>query len=72
MKYLFSCILVGLLIGCYKPPAGPGTINVDGWWEAKPYQTVVIDGCDYLVVRGFREFTVTHKGNCSNPIHQTQ
>lgn len=38
------------------------------------YSIVTIDGCEYIKVDdGFaqcRVFSITHKGNCKNPIHK--
>lgn len=58
-------ILVGLVFGSKrKPPVG-----FNGELNEKTY-TAVIEGCQYLVVRGgigdSRYFSMTHKGNCTN------
>ena len=36
------------------------------------YETKVIDGCEYLERDPFMSYkaAITHKGNCSNPIHK--
>ncbi len=31
---------------------------------------VIIDGCDYIQFRTHNFYAVTHKGNCTNPIHR--
>lgn len=37
------------------------------------YTIVVVDGCEYLEVQGGyadnRYYSLTHKGNCNNPVH---
>lgn len=36
----------------------------------KEVEIVVIDGCEYIVIgRGLDAQSISHKGNCSNPIH---
>lgn len=30
---------------------------------------LIVDDCIYIVIRGYHEMTLTHAGNCSNPIH---
>lgn len=36
-----------------------------------PPATVIIEECEYLKNRGYNGyFALTHKGNCSNPIHK--
>lgn len=33
------------------------------------YETVTIDGCEYIRKAWSENQTLTHKGNCTNPIH---
>lgn len=58
-----------LMLGCQeaRKPAGE-RLTKDG------YSVIVIEGCEYIEVRywlgldsGY--YSLTHKGNCSNPIH---
>ncbi len=55
-------ILLAALAACKPAPSavtGDNNINI-----------VVIDGCEYLKVTGMSgNPTLTHKGNCINPIH---
>ena len=41
--------------------------------NSRYYKIVVVDGCEYITVGspGYSDFAITHKGNCSNPIHQS-
>lgn len=45
---------------------------------ANRYEIVVIEECQYIVVEnGYRgmnnySYAITHKGNCTNPIHETR
>ena len=40
------------------------------------YNIIIIDGCEYIeydnnaVLADWRVYSITHKGNCNNPIHQ--
>jgi hypothetical protein len=31
-----------------------------------------IDDCMYICIRGYHEMSITHAGNCPNPIHHEQ
>lgn len=70
MKYIL--ILSALLCGCNQPaqPDAPATITyhtkVSRTHVEFDYDTVVIDGCEYLV--GYRG-AFSHKGNCTNAFH---
>jgi hypothetical protein len=33
------------------------------------YKIIVIDQCQYIIISGYHETTICHKGNCFNPIH---
>lgn len=59
--------VVLLLTGC-KPPGIQEDIST------KPegaYRVVVLDGCEYLEGETYRSYySLTHKGNCSNPVHR--
>lgn len=50
-------------------PAGTNTPAAEGGYSIR-----VIDGCEYIEcdygIFDNRVFSLTHKGNCSNPIHQ--
>lgn len=68
-----------MLIGC--EPAPVGTKHIDGvTYELDIPNTRVtlteytIDGCQYLgkLDRDGRECYLTHKGNCTNPIHESK
>lgn len=42
-------------------------------WHVNP-QTLVIDGCEYLIFQdpnSYNKFSVTHKGNCSSSSHKS-
>lgn len=66
--------------GCFIVPLS-GCINEGKTVEHQTYDKVIYideeriieieyDGCQYLFCNGFKESSLTHKGNCSNPIHK--
>lgn len=68
-KYILLLIVGGislLSIGC-QPPMNNNTVG--------EYMTIInIDGCEYISIEKYPNqssavLSVTHKGNCSNPIH---
>lgn len=71
MKTLLVIAFCVLVAGCDSSPNG-------GYSGASPqsYETIVIEQCQYIqVVNGpsfanFYSYSLTHKGNCNNPIHK--
>lgn len=67
-KLVLTVILLATVGGCnFEPPDGTvGPSNV-------PYNIRYIEGCQYIEVdSGFghsRVYSLTHKGNCNNPLH---
>lgn len=58
-RRLFLCVVISFLCGCSQAPS-----------EHVDYNTTEIEGCEYLVVIGYGGLpSITHKGNCKNPIH---
>jgi len=55
-----------LLTSCRNKPEVANTVN-----SGKRVFTVIkIDGCEYISEGlGLNDAVLTHKGNCSNPIH---
>ena len=39
-------------------------------FDIPAHVTVVIEGCEYLKMHTHNNDILTHKGNCSNPIHK--
>lgn len=56
-------LVIGGLFGCKKPQR---TYKVDGI----TIQLFDFDGCQYLKTSVKGGYSVTHKGNCNNPIHR--
>lgn len=65
----------------FPPPESPEVVNIQKLKEVNQhinsfysyeflYTTVIIEDCEYILSTFDRSRTVTHKGNCKNPIHQ--
>ncbi|WP_375415794.1 hypothetical protein [uncultured Hymenobacter sp.] len=71
---LFSLLVLGLGAGCEESPSSRGKRVEEARRRVPPdYRVVTIEGCEYLrveVTHGYA--TLTHKGNCRNPIHPYQ
>lgn len=57
-KAFFILLVMCCLFSCNN---GKGKISTD---------VRIIDGCEYIVSRNSYGNVVSHKGNCSNPIHK--
>jgi hypothetical protein len=58
----WGTIFIGGIIGLFK-------------WidpEFDSIETVQIDGCNYVVYKGYKQGGLTHAGNCPNPIHTAE
>lgn len=64
---LLILLVLGALVGCAPEDPKPAT-NGKAYW-ANDYRTIVIEGCEYIYMGSGNGQTITHKGNCSNPIH---
>lgn len=68
MKNIF--FVLGLLLFLTSCSTNVGDVNREG----DGYKIVVIDQCEYIQVNdglgNTRVYSLTHKGNCSNPIHK--
>jgi hypothetical protein len=64
MVIIFSCFS----LACGQSPSTERRTETQG-----NYSVVVIDGCEYIEcdygLLDQRVYSLTHKGNCSNPIH---
>lgn len=60
-----------ILISCVEPTHKGVDVENGVVLEYTEYslQQVTIDGCEYLYRNGDSRFGITHKGNCTNPIH---
>jgi hypothetical protein len=79
MKTKMCLALVLLcLVGCENPQEQFAREKKE-WIEKtkRNAEIVVIDGCEYFLIFDIRSadtlpIGITHKGNCSNPIHSKQ
>lgn len=68
MRY-FLLILVVLIVSCNDKMSGK---RLKAARPSYDYQVVVIDSCEYIeldLLTSYHVYTLTHKGNCNNPIH---
>lgn len=66
-------LIVGvmLLITVVSPKPSNESISGQASQISLGEKEVVIDGCEYFKVPSYGQYyTLTHKGNCKNPIHQ--
>jgi hypothetical protein len=68
---IISCILLIIVMAIFVDPI---EIKTEKQKIEEVVCTVVkFDGCEYienvLLVQGVKNIMLTHKGNCSNPIH---
>ena len=87
-KTLILTILSLALYGCDVPPSSISplppvkaenhkiVVSADDGNRDIEYSVVRIDGCQYLAIQqhtySYMNWTLTHKGNCDNPIHCRQ
>jgi hypothetical protein len=68
LSYAFYTLLVAFLVGCQ----GGGTSGESTKKANNDYSDIVvteIDGCEYVVYRGFEKGGIIHKANCKNSNH---
>jgi hypothetical protein len=61
--------IVGLLVSCNKQTVETKPTQIVTREGSNPLTIVVIEGCEYLEYRQGHQYSLCHKGNCSNPIH---
>ena len=84
-KIIILIISITALWGCEswvpkeekEVDASINTILIDGKLSGSmDYEIVIIDSCEYIIGRDNRNmntgYSITHKGNCKNPIHKLQ
>lgn len=68
-KLLIAVMLIGMISSCTKKnvKTTPTEIVIDG---NSSVEVITIEGCEYFkVYSSYGYFSLTHKGNCKNPIH---
>ena len=70
MKYLLLVMI--LLVSCHQPTVEkkPTTYILEPGYP--PLQVMLIDSCQYLYGAWGNATVLTHKGDCTNPIHPEQ
>jgi hypothetical protein len=71
VSLILLLLAVGVVAGCdnYDPPKKSITLQTPTGEAFLNYRIVVIESCEYILVDGSREQSITHKGNCKNPAH---
>jgi uncharacterized membrane protein len=67
---IFSLCIMTLMLGCSgrQKQKEVGVYNVDTLSHSN-YSIYIIDSCEYVIFYGGSSTWGSHKGNCSNPIH---
>lgn len=58
-------ITIILLSGCERKYTSSEKVDSDGI----QYKTTIIENCEYIYLTTSYRRSITHKGNCKNPIH---
>jgi hypothetical protein len=69
-KVILATLLIGMMGSCNKPNVPVKRTNYLVFEEFSPLKLIVIDSCQYLFGDYGSSSVLTHKGNCSNPIHK--
>ena len=67
MKKLLMILMLVLLTSCTDKENISKEFYKIGQVE---YYVTIIDGCEYLISPYSHSASITHKGNCKNPIHR--
>jgi uncharacterized membrane protein len=67
---IFSLCIMTLMVGCSERQKQKevGVYNVDTLSHTN-YSIYIIDSCEYVIFYGGSSTWGSHKGNCSNPMH---
>ena len=68
--FIISMMIMTMMVGCYgrQKQKEIGVYNVDTLSHSN-YSIYIIDSCEYIIFYGGSSTWGSHKGNCSNPIH---
>lgn len=67
MKYLLLVMI--LLVSCHQPNVNKAPTAFVVTQECGPLEIIKIDSCQYLFGDWGNATVLTHKGDCTNPIH---
>ena len=69
-KILISILLIGFISSCTERNVKTSQSKIVVQSGNDPLEIVIIEGCEYFKnPNSYGYFTLTHKGNCKNPIH---
>jgi len=72
-KFLMSAMVLMVLASCQEPNVEPKpTKYIIGKVSGREIQVYEFEGCEYFYFEYDRSASLTHKGNCRNPIHKLQ
>jgi hypothetical protein len=68
---IISLAIMTMMVGCSERQKQKevGVYNVDTLSHIN-YSIYIIDSCEYVIFYGGSSTWGSHKGNCSNPIHE--
>jgi hypothetical protein len=69
-KILIATLLVGMMVDCKEPNVKKQSTNIVINNGGRTVEIIEIEGCEYLIFYYYRGRSITHKGNCYNPIHK--
>ena len=69
--FIISMMIMTMMVGCSERQKQKevGVYNVDTLSHIN-YSIYIIDSCEYIIFYGGSSTWGSHKGNCSNPIHE--
>lgn len=69
-KLLIATLLIGMMGGCTESNVKTKSTDIVINNGGGTVEIIEIEGCEYLVSYYDRSRSITHKGNCKNPIHK--
>ena len=63
---LVALFAIALMTASCEGGKGGDTIPLGN----RTLQTIEHEGCEYVYLRRYGSVSITHKGNCKNPIHR--
>ena len=67
LSYAFYTFLVTFFFSCKEETSGDSIKKADNYYS--DIVVTEIDGCEYVVYRGFEKGGIIHKANCKNSNH---
>ena len=70
MRKLFIAVMLLTLASCYEPNVKREITDYVVTSKRRPLTIISVDGCQYLFGDWGGATVLTHKGNCTNPMHK--